>query len=98
MKTYPYPAGKIAVKWVSTDWLNDHISDENLMILDVQPNVHDYIMGHLPGAIYLNEGLLRSAHNGLQAVFVPPEVLQPILLLGGTANAQGASETVWSRS
>jgi len=78
MKTYPYPAGKSAVKWVSTDWLNDHISDENLMILDVQPNVHDYIMGHLPGAIYLNEGLLRSAHNGLPAVFVPPEVLQPV--------------------
>lgn len=78
MKTYPYPAGKSAVKWVFTDWLNDHISDEGLMILDVQPNVHDYIMGHLPGAIYLNEGHLRSAHNGLPAVLVPPEILWPI--------------------
>jgi thiosulfate/3-mercaptopyruvate sulfurtransferase len=78
MKTYPYPIGRSVVKWVSTDWLADHLNDENLMILDVQPNVHDYIMGHLPGAIYLNESLLRSANNGLPAVFVPPEVLQPV--------------------
>jgi thiosulfate/3-mercaptopyruvate sulfurtransferase len=48
------------------------------MILDVQPNVHDYVMGHLPGAIYLNEGLLRSAWKGLPAMYVPPESLQPV--------------------
>ena len=78
MKTYPYPAGKSMVKWISTEWMGDHLNDENLIILDVQPNVHDYIMGHLPGAIYLNEGLLRSANSGLPAVFVSPEVLQPV--------------------
>jgi thiosulfate/3-mercaptopyruvate sulfurtransferase len=78
MKAYQNPFGESAVKWVSSGWLEDHINDENLMILDVQPNVHDYIMGHLPGAIYLNEGVLRSADKGLPAVFVPPEVLQPI--------------------
>lgn len=78
MKAYQNSVGESAVKWVSSGWLEDHINDENLMILDVQPNVHDYIMGHLPGAIYLNEGVLRSADKGLPAVFVPPEVLQPI--------------------
>jgi len=77
MKTYPYPSGESKVKWISTEWLADHL-DDDLMILDVQPNVHDYIMGHLPGAIYLNEGLLRSAWNGLPAMFVPPESLQPV--------------------
>ncbi len=77
MKTYPHPPGKSKVKWISAEWLADHLYDD-LMILDVQPNVHDYVMGHLPGAIYLNEGLLRSASNGLPAMYVPPESLQSI--------------------
>jgi thiosulfate/3-mercaptopyruvate sulfurtransferase len=83
MKTYPYPLGKSILKWISTDWLEDHIDDENLMILDVQPNVHDYIMGHLPRAIYLNEGVLRSAQDRLPSVYVQPEALQPVLSRAG---------------
>lgn len=83
MKTYPYPLGKSIVKWISTDWLADHIDEEDLMILDVQPNVHDYIMGHLPGAIYLNEGLLRSAQDRLPSMYVQPEALQPVLSRAG---------------
>jgi thiosulfate/3-mercaptopyruvate sulfurtransferase len=79
MKTDPYPSGDSLVKWASTDWLAKHINDDDLMLLDVQPNVHDYIMGHLPGAIYLNEGLLRSAWNHLPAMYIPPESLKPIL-------------------
>jgi len=78
MKSYPYPLGKTIVKWVSTEWLKDHINDD-ITILDVQPNVHDYIMGHIPGAIYLNEGLLRSAWNGLPAMYVPPEGISAVL-------------------
>jgi thiosulfate/3-mercaptopyruvate sulfurtransferase len=79
MKTDPYPPGDSLVKWVSTDWLAKHINDDDLMLMDVQPNVHDYIMGHLPGAIYLSEGLLRSAWNHLPAMYIPPESLKPIL-------------------
>ena len=83
MKTYPYPAGESKVKWISTAWLKDHIGDDDLMILDVQPNVHDYIMGHIPGAIYLNEGLLRSAQNRLPAMYVTPESIQSVLSRAG---------------
>ncbi len=53
------------------------------MILDVQPNIHDYVMGHLTNAIYLNEGLLRSAWNGLPAMYVPSESLQPVFSRAG---------------
>ncbi|MDD1741838.1 MAG: sulfurtransferase [Methanotrichaceae archaeon] len=77
-KTYPYPSGESKVKWVSTEWLSQHINDKDLMILDVQPNIHDYIMGHLPNAIYLNEGVFRSSVNGLPAIYVTPESIQPI--------------------
>ena len=67
------------MKWISTEWLAGHIDDIDLMILDVQPNIHDYIMGHIPNAIYLNEGLLRSAWKGLPAMYVPGESIKPIL-------------------
>ena len=77
-KTYPYPSGESKVKWVSTEWLSQHINDKDLMILDIQPNIHDYIMGHLPNAIYLNEGVFRSSVNGLPAIYVTPESIQPI--------------------
>ena len=70
-------------EWISTDWLADHIDEEGLTILDIQPNVHDYIMGHLPGAIYLNEGLLRSAQDRLPAMYVQPEALRPVLSRAG---------------
>lgn len=79
MKTYPYPPGDGDVRWISPDWMSQHIDDDDLMLLDVQPNVHDYIMGHLPRAIYLNEGLLRAAWEGLPASYVPPESIGQVL-------------------
>jgi thiosulfate/3-mercaptopyruvate sulfurtransferase len=82
-RTYPYPPGESKVKWISTEWLADNIDDDHLMVLDVQPNVHDYIMGHLPGAVYLNEGIFRSAWGGLPAAYAPMESLKPILSRAG---------------
>jgi thiosulfate/3-mercaptopyruvate sulfurtransferase len=38
------PQGKGVVKWVSTEWLQDHLKDANLRILDTQPNVHEYFI------------------------------------------------------
>jgi len=76
-KQYPYGEG--VVKWVSTGWLEEHLEDKGLMILDVQPNVHDYIQEHIPGARYMNESLLRVAFKGLPDKYVPPEPIQPIL-------------------
>ncbi|MFP4395174.1 MAG: sulfurtransferase [Anaerolineales bacterium] len=74
--TKEYPHGDGIVKWVDTQWLMDHAIDENLMILDTQPNVHDYIKAHIPGAIYMNEGLFRIPKNGLPAQYVPETVIE----------------------
>ena len=76
--TKEYPHGDGIVKWVDTQWLMDHATDENLMILDAQPNVHDYIKAHIPGAIYMNEGLLRVPKNGLPAQYVPEVAIEAI--------------------
>lgn len=78
MKRYPYPSGEEKVKWVSTDWLEERLDDKNLMILDTQPNIHDYIQEHIPGAVYMNEGLLRVSLKGKPGYYVPPEALGPI--------------------
>lgn len=41
------------------------------MILDVQPNVHDYIQEHVPGAVYMNEALaVKSLGYGAFARFI----------------------------
>lgn len=75
-KKYPYGKGK--VKWISTEWLEEHLDDGNLMKLDVQPNVHDYIQEHIPGAIYMNQGLLRVPLKGTPAYYVPADSIQII--------------------
>jgi thiosulfate/3-mercaptopyruvate sulfurtransferase len=61
--TAPISAGEGPVRWVSPAWLADHHEDE-LLILDCQPNIHEYVSGHLPGAIYLNDHLFRN-HEGI---------------------------------
>jgi thiosulfate/3-mercaptopyruvate sulfurtransferase len=77
-KTYPYPHGDGKVRWVSTEWLQKHLADEDIMTLDVQPNVHDYIQEHIPGSVYMNEGLLRTPLKGKPAIYVPSESIEPV--------------------
>lgn len=80
-KHYPYGTG--TVRWVSTDWLSENLNKQEMIILDVQPNVHDYIEEHIPGAVYVSEGLLRTWVGGVPAQYVPPESIQHILRNAG---------------
>lgn len=73
-----YPVGEGTVKWVDTDWLQERYADSNQMLMDVQPNVHDYITEHIPGAVYFNENLLRLHEKNNPAAYVPPESIQPV--------------------
>ncbi len=71
-----YPAGDGAVQWISAEWLEDHLSDGNLRILDAQPDTLDYIQEHIPGAEYMNEGILYLANKGIPAQTAPVEAIQ----------------------
>lgn len=78
MDNYPYPEGDEKVKWVDTSWLEKNLDDENIMLLDVQPDIHDYISEHIPGAVYFNQRLLRIPLNGRPGVYIPKESIQPL--------------------
>lgn len=66
------------VKWVSTNWLEKNLINPNLKILDIQPNIHDYISEHIPGAIYFNENLLRVPYEGKPGVYVSEEIIEKL--------------------
>jgi hypothetical protein len=38
VKKYPYPEGPGPVKWVSTEWLAEHLTEPCLTIIDVESN------------------------------------------------------------
>jgi thiosulfate/3-mercaptopyruvate sulfurtransferase len=77
MDKYPYSKVDGKVKWVSTEWLENNLEGD-LMIMDCQPNVHDYIKEHIPGAFYLNEGLFRETLGNAPAMYIPAEAVQAI--------------------
>lgn len=81
----PYPSGDRKVKWVSTDWLKDHI-DDRMTILDVQPNIHDYVAEHIPGAVFLDEGFLRAAKRGICGQFMCLKAVEPYFQRVGVQN------------
>lgn len=70
------PHGTGAVRWVTTGWLAENLDSEPMVVLDTQPNIHDYISGHVKGARYFNEGLLRAELGGLPGNYAPREGIE----------------------
>ena len=56
------------LKWFSTEYLGNNI--DRYIVLDTQPNVHDYFVAHLLGSRFLNESTLRCPEKGLPARFL----------------------------
>ena len=71
------------VQWVTTEWLQDHLEDEELMILDCQPDIHDYIKAHIHGAVYVPEKTQRSFWNGMPGEWIAGEAAQSIFRRAG---------------
>lgn len=68
-----YPLGGGVLKWTHASWLEENLGGK-FSILDVQPDIHDYILEHIPGAVYFNPNLLRVSYKGIPGVYVSPEV------------------------
>jgi len=67
------------IQWVEPQWVRERLGSGQLAIIDVQPDVHDYILEHIPGSIYMNEKLWRCSDKGLPAQYVPAESIEPII-------------------
>lgn len=61
------------VHHVTPEWLNDQKGD--VKILDVQPNIHDYLQEHVPEAVFCNEGLFRVPKLGRPGAYVDEAVI-----------------------
>jgi 3-mercaptopyruvate sulfurtransferase SseA len=85
-KDYPYGSG--TVKWVSTDWLSENLKKQEMAILDVQPNIHDYIEEHIPGAVSVPWASLMTDKN--KSLLKPDEEILAIF----TANNVSPNKTI----
>lgn len=68
------------IQRLSTEHLQQLLAEESeLLIIDTQPNVHDYISEHLPTAVYFNENHFRIPKHGLPAVYAADNMIQSAL-------------------
>ena len=67
------------VSWVSSEWLEDHLEDPYLLIVDCRQDSHSYIHDHIPGSIHLHEGLLRMHVGKFPVRWISPEAAQILL-------------------
>jgi len=81
----PFPEGRREVRWVTAEWLQDHLGDD-MSIIDCQPNVHDFIRGHIPGSVYLAEESMRLSHSGTPHVWLPPRMAETLFRSVGVDN------------
>jgi thiosulfate/3-mercaptopyruvate sulfurtransferase len=81
----PFPEGEGEVRWVTAEWLMEHI-DDGMRIIDCQPNVHDFIRGHIPGSVYLAEESMRLSQRGTPHVWLPPKMAEIIFRAVGVNN------------
>jgi len=84
-RSEPFPKGQGEVRWVSTDWLQDHLEDD-ISLLDTQPDVHDYIRSHIPGAVHLSEVSVRLFRSHLPHVWLGPQIAELIFRQVGVWN------------
>ncbi|HEV2398875.1 MAG TPA: sulfurtransferase [Candidatus Sulfotelmatobacter sp.] len=61
---------------VPTNWLAQHLSDRNLVILHVGANRASYDAGHIPGARFLALSDIAILHNGIPNQMPPAESLK----------------------
>jgi thiosulfate/3-mercaptopyruvate sulfurtransferase len=81
-----YPFGRGGVRWISTQWLQDHLRDPNLTILDVQPYVDDYFVEHIPRAVYFSDFTLRAPRGGMPVQYIPSDAIRLLFRRAGLDN------------
>ncbi len=61
---------------VSTQWLANHLSDPNLVIVHIAHDEGDYRAAHIPGARYLSMDKFATGHTPPGTELLPPDELK----------------------
>jgi thiosulfate/3-mercaptopyruvate sulfurtransferase len=71
------------ISLVSPEWVAQHATDKGLRVLDVRPNVYDYFVGHVPGAVHLADATFRAPVDGLPVQYLDTETMGKLLSRAG---------------
>jgi thiosulfate/3-mercaptopyruvate sulfurtransferase len=79
-------ANSSELRFVSPQWLADHLEDDNLRILDVRMNPLDYIQGHVPGAVHVADNTFRGPNGRLPIQYWDTDKLDFIFTEAGVTD------------
>ncbi|MET0467374.1 MAG: sulfurtransferase, partial [Aeromicrobium sp.] len=66
------------------DWVEEHLNDENVVLIEVDEDVEAYDKGHIPGAIKLD--WKKDLQDGVRFDFVSKDGLEALLSEKGVSN------------
>jgi len=76
------------ISLVTPDWVAARVQDPAVRIIDVRQDFGGYITAHVPGAVYVYEGILRGPREGLPVQFLPPVGLAELFSQAGVREGQ----------
>jgi thiosulfate/3-mercaptopyruvate sulfurtransferase len=71
---------------VTADWVEDHLDDPNVVLIEVDEDTEAYVGGHIKGAIRLDWN--KDLKDGVRHDFISKERLEELLSSKGVANDQ----------
>lgn len=75
-----------SIKFVSPSWVQEHLSDPKLRILDVRINPLEYIDGHLPQAVNIADNNFRGPNGFLPVQYWETKKIASLLSKAGVGN------------
>ena len=69
---------------VTTDWVEEHLADANIVLIEVDEDAEAYDKGHIPGAIKLD--WRKDLQDGVRHDFISKDRLEALLSERGVSN------------
>jgi len=86
---------------LESQWLEENLVREELLVIDFGRPKADYDAGHIPGAVYLERAAVYGTVDGVNGMLPPPEKAVPLLEAAGLSNGNlvviyDASRGLWA--
>ncbi|MBV5262283.1 sulfurtransferase, partial [Synechococcus moorigangaii CMS01] len=74
------------IRFVSPSWLENHLEDPQLRVLDVRINPLEYINGHVPNAVHIADNTFRGPSGFLPIQYWDNSTLETLFAKAGVDN------------